>query len=76
MVIVVDEKYINWENFSVMRHNKAMISDIIKENERLKKRIKELEKENYILSITVQRNESYIKRLMTKGKWSNTGDVK
>lgn len=39
-------------------------------------RIKELEKENYILSVTVQRNESYIKRLTTKGKWSNTGDVK
>lgn len=75
MVIVMDEKYITWGDFSVKRHSKAMISDIMEENERLKKRIKELEKENYILSVTVQRNESYIKKLMTKGKWSNTGDV-
>lgn len=39
------------------------------------KRIKELESENKMLKLTIGRNESYIKRLTTKGKWSNTGDM-
>lgn len=38
-------------------------------------RIKELEQENKMLKITISRNEAYIKRVTTKGKWSNTGDV-
>ncbi len=38
--------------------------------------IKELESENKMLKLTIGRNESYIKRLTTKEKWSNTGDVK
>lgn len=38
-------------------------------------RIKELESENKMLKITISRNEAYIKRVTTKGKWSNTGDV-
>ena len=37
--------------------------------------IKELESENKMLKITISRNEAYIKRVTTKGKWSNTGDV-
>ena len=37
-------------------------------------RIKELKSENKMLKLTIGRNESYIKRLTTKGKWSNTGD--
>lgn len=39
------------------------------------KKIKELEQENKMLKITISRNEAYIKRVTTKGKWSNTGDV-
>ena len=39
-------------------------------------RIKELEFENKMLKTTISRNEVYIKRATTKGKWSNTGDVK
>lgn len=38
-------------------------------------RISELESENKMLKVTIGRNESYIKRLTMKGKWSNTGDV-
>lgn len=38
-------------------------------------RINELESENKMLKVTIERNESYIKRLTMKGKWSNTGDV-
>ena len=38
-------------------------------------RIKELESENRMLKTTISRNEAYIKRVTTKGKWSNTGDV-
>ena len=38
-------------------------------------RIKELESENKMLKTTISRNEAYIKRVTTKGKWSNTGDV-
>lgn len=38
-------------------------------------RIKELESENKMLKTTISRNETYIKRVTTKGKWSNTGDV-
>lgn len=38
-------------------------------------RIKELESENKMLKTTINRNEAYIKRVTTKGKWSNTGDV-
>ena len=37
-------------------------------------RIKELESENKMLKTTISRNEAYIKRVTTKGKWSNTGD--
>lgn len=58
------------------------VVSLLFENDKLKQQIetknqqiKELEKENYILTVTVQRNESYIERLMTKGKWSNAGDV-
>ncbi len=40
-----------------------------------KERIKELESENKMLKVTIGRNESYIKRLTMKGKWSNTGDA-
>lgn len=39
-------------------------------------RIKELESENKMLKTTISRNEAYIKRVTTKGKWNNTGDVK
>ena len=48
------------------------IVDLLNEQE---ERIKELESENKMLKLTIERNESYIKRLTTKGKWSNTGDV-
>ena len=50
----------------------SKIGDLLNEQE---ERIKELESENKMLKLTIGRNESYIKRLTTKGKWSNTGDV-
>lgn len=37
--------------------------------------IKKLESENKMLKTTISRNEAYIKRVTTKGKWSNTGGV-
>ena len=50
----------------------SKIGDLLNEQD---ERIKELESENKMLKLTIGRNESYIKRLTTKGKWSNTGDV-
>lgn len=53
-----------------------VMNGLDKKNNKLKKRIKELEQENKMLKITISRNEAYIKRVTTKGKWSNTGDMK
>lgn len=52
-----------------------VMNGLDRKNNELKERIKELEQENKILKITISRNETYIKRVTTKGKWSNTGDV-
>ena len=53
-----------------------VMNGLDKKNNKLKERIKKLEQENKMLKITISRNEAYIKRVTTKGKWSNTGDMK
>lgn len=53
-----------------------VMNGLDRKNNELKEQIKELKSENKMLKTTISRNEAYIKRITTKGKWSNTSDMK
>ena len=59
--------------FYVYSTTDANVQDIVDKLNSQEERIQELESENRMLKTTISRNEAYINRIKTIGKWSNTG---